>query len=348
MAQKSADTQGQSYPSVFAKLPAEKQLAVYRTMSRIRQFETNAEQQFLNGNIPGFLHLYIGEEATAAGVMANLNTDDFITSTHRGHGHTVAKGADVKRMMAELYGKATGLCKGKGGSMHIADFTIGMLGANGIVGGGFNIALGAAMSSWIKKSKQVAVSFFGDGASNRGTFHEAVNWAALFKLPVVFVNENNHYASTTPIDYGVSVPHVAARSCAYGIPGIQVDGNDAEAVYDAAHYLIERARSGEGPALLECETYRVKGHYVGDPEKYRTKDEVREWQEKHDPLRKFRDAFCTSTDLVAQADAIDAEEKALIEEAITFAEESPFPAAEDAMDDLFSFSPAEIPPEVGK
>ncbi len=331
-------------PKAFASLSKKDKMDLFRTMFRIRTFETNVEKLFLAGQIPGFVHLYIGEEAVGTGVIANLRKDDYITSTHRGHGHVLAKGADASRAMAELFGKKTGYCKGKGGSMHIADFSVGMLGANGIVGGGYNIAAGAAMSIQIRKTDQVAVCFFGDGASNRGTFHEAMNWSAVFKLPVIFVNENNQYASTTPSKYGVSVANVSDRAAAYGIPGIGCDGNNVTEVYEAAKWCIERARAGEGPSLLEAKTYRIKGHFVGDPEKYRQKAEVKEWIEKHDPIKQYRELLLKekiSTDKAFSE--IEKEEEKNIADAIEFAEKSDYPDPEDAMDDLFSFSPSELP-----
>ncbi len=333
-----------SFPDAFSTLSPERKLALLETMVRIRTFETRVEELFLNKKIPGFVHLYIGEEAIATGVMANLRKDDWITSTHRGHGHAIAKGAKTDKMMAELFGKKTGYCKGKGGSMHIADFSVGMLGANGVVGGGFNIAVGAALSAQIKKTDQVAVCFFGDGASNRGTFHEAINLAAIWKLPVLFVNENNQYASTTPVNYGLSAQHVADRAKGYGIEGYTVDGNNIAETYNAAAYLIQRAREGKGPALLECLTYRVKGHYVGDPERYRTREEVQKMVNERDPIHAYKswllDAGITNQAGIAKFyDLAEQELRAAIE----FAESSPLPEPEDALNDLFSFSPNEFP-----
>jgi pyruvate dehydrogenase E1 component alpha subunit len=276
--------------------------------------------------------------------MANLNKDDYITSTHRGHGHAIAKGAEMKLMMAELLGKKAGYCKGKGGSMHIADFSIGMLGANGVVGGGFNIAVGAALSSQIRKTKQVAVCFFGDGASNRGTFHEAMNMASIWKLPVLFVNENNQYASTTSSSYSVSVKRISDRAAAYEMPGLSVDGNDVTQVYNAGKLLVERAKKGDGPALLECRTYRVKGHFVGDPEKYRTKEEVKEMFSKTEPIKRYVDRLVDEKVIGRDIydDIIVRAEKEL-EEAVAFGENAPFPKPEEALEDLFSFSPDNFP-----
>jgi len=335
------------FPDKFTTLSSEKKTKLLETMIRIRTFETKVEELFLNKKIPGFVHLYIGEEAIAVGVMANLRVDDWITSTHRGHGHAISKGAETKKMMAELFGRKTGYCKGKGGSMHIADFAIGMLGANGVVGGGFNIAVGAALSAQIKKTDQVAVCFFGDGASNRGTFHEAMNLAAIWKLPVIFVNENNQYASTTPVSYALSAQHVSDRAKGYGIEGYTIDGNNISEVYNAASYLIERARAGKGPALLECLTYRVKGHYVGDPERYRTREEVQKMVNERDPIQAYKNILL-ETGVINQAGIAKLYDQANeeIQSAVEFAEASPLPEPEEAYNDLFSFSPKEFPEAV--
>jgi len=332
------------FPNLFAKLSPPEKIGLLRTMVRIRTFESRVEVLFMNKKIPGFVHLYIGEEAIAAGVMANLRKDDWITSTHRGHGHAIAKGASPDRMMAELFGRRNGYCKGKGGSMHIADFSVGMLGANGVVGGGYNIAVGAGMSAMIKKTDQVAVCFFGDGASNRGTFHEALNLASIWKLPVLFVNENNQYASTTPTNYHLSVPHIAERAKGYGIEGYTVDGNNVIEVYNAAARLIDQARKGRGPAILECLTYRVKGHFVGDPEKYRAREEVQKQQKENDPITRYSD-FLSSDKLIDASgiETLHAEAEREIDSAVQFAEDSPFPDPQDALNDLFSFSPNEFP-----
>ena len=309
----------------------------YRTMLTIRSFEKKVEEKFLAGEIPGFVHLYIGEEAIATGVMANLTKEDHIQSTHRGHGHTIAKGADLKRMMAEIFGKREGCCKGKGGSMHIADFSVGMLGANGVVGGGFNLATGAALASKMQGKDTVAVVFFGDGASNRGTFHEAANMAAVWKLPVVFVCENNQYASTTPYRTTTSVEDIAVRAAGYGMPGVIVDGNDVFAVYEESQKLIERARRGEGPSLLECKTYRVKGHFVGDPERYRTKDEVQKVCESNDPIDRFE---CTVLDgklfSREELDAIKASAGKEVEEALELARNAEEPEVSELFADVYA------------
>ncbi|PKL06886.1 MAG: pyruvate dehydrogenase (acetyl-transferring) E1 component subunit alpha [Spirochaetae bacterium HGW-Spirochaetae-9] len=336
--------QKREFPNKFADLSKDQMIGLLSTMIRIRTFESRVEELFLNRKIPGFVHLYIGEEAIASGVMANLTQKDWITSTHRGHGHAIAKGAQINRMMAELFGKTTGYCKGKGGSMHIADFSVGMLGANGVVGGGFNIAVGAGMSSMIKKTDQVAVCFFGDGASNRGTFHEALNMAAVWKLPVLFVNENNQWASTTPTAYATSAHRVADRAKGYGIEGYTVDGNNVIEVYNAAAALVEAARKGKGPALLECLTYRIKGHFVGDPEKYRTKEEVQKHFTEDDPIKRFA-SYLQGKGIIDEAgvEAIKTDAAREVAEGEKYADDSPLPEKEDAYNDLFSFSPREFP-----
>lgn len=316
--------------------PKEQLLNFYRTMYTIRRFEENVNNLFLAGEIPGFVHLYIGEEAIATGMMANLSPKDYITSTHRGHGHTIAKGADLNRMMAEIFGKSTGYCKGKGGSMHIADFSIGMLGANGVVGGGYNLAVGAGLAAKLSGTDQVSVCFFGDGASNRGTFHEGMNMAAAWKLPVVFVCENNQWASTTPYRTTTSVENISDRAIGYGIPGVVVDGNDVFAVYEAAQAAVERARDGGGPTLLEAKTYRIKGHFVGDPEMYRTKEEVQEQFDSNDPLKNFKQAVLTTSSLTEKdLEEIEAKVEAAIEAAIDFARQSPYPQPTELFEDLY-------------
>lgn len=307
---------------------------LYETMSMIRKFEECVKHDFLAGEIPGFAHSYIGEEAIATGICAALRKDDVIASTHRGHGHCVAKGADVNRMMAEIFGKKTGLCQGRGGSMHIADFGIGMLGANGVVGGGYNLATGAALAfKNVLKTDQVAVVFFGDGASNRGTFHEAMNVASAWKLPVIFVNEMNCWASTTPYRTTCNVENISDRAAGYHVPGVVVDGQDPFAVYEAAKTAVERARAGEGPTFLECKTYRIEGHFIGDPELYRKKEETMQIFHDTDPLKKFREKMAAMGDLVtaAECDAIDAKCDAKIVEAKKFAMESEYPDESEYM-----------------
>jgi len=317
-------------------LEKEKLIEMYRTMVRIRTFEERVSKEFAAGNIPGFVHLYIGEEATATGACANLRPEDYITSTHRGHGHLIAKGGKTDQMMAELYGKKTGYCKGKGGSMHIADADIGILGANGIVGGGIPIAGGAAMSAQMRGTDQVAICFLGDGASNRGTFHEGVNLAACWNLPIVYVIENNLYAEKTRISDTCKLPNVADRASAYGIPDVTVDGNDVIAVYEAVGEAVARARKGEGPTLIECKTYRWHGHFEGDSQTYKPKEEIEEWLKK-DPIPAFRKRLIEMAVLTEEdADKIDQEINEQIEKAVKFAEESPFPAPEEALEDVFA------------
>jgi pyruvate dehydrogenase E1 component alpha subunit len=308
----------------------------YETMVKIRKFEYTVEEKFLSGEIPGFVHLYIGEEAVATGVMANLTRKDYIESTHRGHGHTIAKGTALNPMMAEIYGKKTGCCKGKGGSMHIADFSVGMLGANGIVGGGYTLAAGSALAQKMQGLKDISVVFFGDGASNRGTFHEAANMASVWKLPLLFVCEMNEYASTTPYRTATSVSDIAKRAYGYSMPAVIVNGNDIFSVYEGAKHLIEYIRAGNGPAFIECKTYRVKGHFVGDPEMYRTKEEVQKNIDERDPI-KFFEKKVIEAGVLAQndLDTIHGKVDAMIAEALKFAQESPEPDVSELLADLY-------------
>jgi len=310
-------------------------LNLYKTMVKIRNFELMAEKLFLEGELLGFIHLYIGEEAIATGVMANLRKDDFITSTHRGHGHMIAKGADVNRMMAELYGRTTGYCKGKGGSMHIADFSIGVLGANGVVGGGLPIAVGAGLGIKMKKADQVVVAFFGDGASNTGAFHESLNFASIYRLPLIFIVENNHYASTASTKETTAIENISDRAVSYGIPGVTIDGNDIIVVYEIAKEMIKRAREGGGPSLIEAKTYRIKGHFVGDPELYRDKKKVEEFWLK-EPIKKFEKKLFELKMLnEVEKKKIWENNQKEIKEAAKFAKESPIPSNKEALTDLF-------------
>lgn len=322
-------------PAALAVLPRELLERLHLTMVRIRLFEQKALELFLSGELPGFLHSCLGQEAVPAGVCAALREDDYITSTHRGHGHVLAKGLAMDRMMAELYGKTTGYCKGKGGSMHIADFSRGVLGANGIVAAGLPIATGAALSAQMRRSGQVVAAFFGDGATSQGAFHEAVNLAAVWNLPVVYVCENNSYAVSTPVQRQMRVSSVSERAAAYGIPGVTVDGNDVVAVYQAASALIERARRGEGPSLLECRTYRWLGHYVGDPATYRPAEEVAWWKAR-DPLllfeQRLREEGLFSEEQLQQSYE---QARAELEAAVAFARSSPDPRPEDALEDVW-------------
>ncbi len=319
-------------------LTEQQMIDMYRTMVRIRRFEEKIEELVLVAKISGFVHLSIGQEAVAAGVCAALGPTDSITSTHRGHGHVIAKGADVRGMMAELFAKRTGTCKGKGGSMHIADLDLGILGANGIVGGGPPIAVGAALASWYRESRQVCACFFGDGASNQGTTHEAMNLASVWRLPVVFVAENNTFGEFTRQSEHQRIESIADRAAGYDMPGVVVDGNDAVAVFEAASEAVARAREGKGPTLLECKTYRIKGHFVGDGESYRTQDEVRLWTDpERDPIarfeRKLKDLKILSAD---KAGEIQRAVQAEIEEAVRFAEESPEPELAELLEDVYA------------
>lgn len=309
---------------------------MYQTMMRIRKFELNAQNDFANGKIVGFLHLYLGEEAIATGVCENLREDDFITSTHRGHGHIIAKGGDMKYMMAELYGKSDGYCKGKGGSMHIADRDLGILGANGIVGAGQDIAVGAGLSCKYRGTDQVCVCFFGDGSTNQGTFHEALNMASIWKLPVIFVCENNHFGISMSQSRHQAIKDIADRAAAYGIPGVAVDGNDVMAVYEAANEAVARARKGQGPTLIECKTWRWRGHFEGDPSVYKDPKEQEEWLEK-EPAKRYR-KFLSENNVMTEAemDQMDQNIDDEIEAAKAFADASPYPAPEDVAKDVYT------------
>ena len=309
-------------------LSRDKLLWIYQAMMRIRRFEEAAEEAFRNARMRGALHFYIGEEATATGICAELRTDDYITSTHRGHGHCIAKGGRLSKMMAELYGRATGYCGGKGGSMHIADLDLGILGANGIVGAGIPIAAGAALGAKLRGEDRVTVCFFGDGAGPTGAFHEGVNFAAVQSLPVIFVCENNNYGMATTSDKANAGPSIAGRGVAYGIPGVEVDGNDVFAVNAVAREAIDRARSGKGPTLIEAETYRFKGHTVHDMAPYRAKQELEAWL-KRDPIERFKRVVESQNLLTAEDfDRIDEDVVREVEMAIEFAEASPFPPLE--------------------
>jgi pyruvate dehydrogenase E1 component alpha subunit len=318
-------------------LSPDTQREMLRQMLTIRRFEERASADYLAGRIYGVVHCYIGEEAVAVGVCTALEPTDRIISTHRGHGHCIAKGADLDRMMAELYGRQTGYCKGKGGSMHIADFGIGMLGANGIVAGGIAIVTGAGLAAQMEGKGGVAVSFFGDGASNAGPFHECLNIAATWKLPMLYVCENNMYAAQTSAAATHALGDVAARAAGYGIPGVVVDGNDVIDVYQAANRAVERARAGQGPTLIECKTYRWRAHTErkGQPDS-REKDEIEAWKGK-DPIGRLERRMRDQGDLDEPGfAALDREVMGRIERAVAFAEASPFPTPEQATEDVFA------------
>jgi acetoin:2,6-dichlorophenolindophenol oxidoreductase subunit alpha len=311
-------------------------LKMYRDMWKIRMFEEKVRVLDMEGKLPGFFHLYVGEEAVAVGACSAINNDDYITSTHRGHGHLIAKGGELKRAMAELYAKETGYCKARGGSMHIAAPELGMLGANGIVGAGIPIATGAALSAKYQKNGKVAVCFFGDGASNQGTFHEALNIAASFNLPVIYVCENNLYGVGTRQTDVRKLVDIAERAKAYDMPGIIVDGNDVEDVYDIVREAADRGRKGEGPTLIECKTYRHYTHFTGEPDTYRPKEEVRDWKAK-DPIKRYH-AKLISEGIMDETGlkAIEKEIEKEIDMAVEFAEKSPKPRPESALDDIYA------------
>lgn len=314
----------------------EEALDVYQQLRTIRSFEEKLDALVKAGRLPGFLHLYVGQEAVAVGVCAHLNEKDVVSSTHRGHGHCIAKGVELKGMMAELFGRSTGLCKGKGGSMHIADVDRGMLGANGIVAAGIPLTVGAALTASVKETGGVAVSFFGDGATNHGQFHEALNLAGAWRLPAVFVLENNGYGEATPIEFATAATDLSVRASSYGMKSIVADGMDFFDVFEKAGEAVDHARRGDGPVLLECKTYRFYGHFVGDPIGYRTPEEEEEWRTQRDPL----DAFIKKAlelDLVKEdaLERIDAQVNAEIEEAVEAAEAAPFPEPDDVLTDVY-------------
>ena len=307
-------------------LPHETLVDLYERMSLIREFEERLKWLVETGVPVGAVHFYVGQEAVASGVCTALRTSDWIASTHRGHGHCIAKGVDVRPMMAELYGKATGTNRGKGGSMHITDIRVGVLGVNPIVGMGVTHAVGAGLSAKVRGADEVAVAFFGEGAASIGAVHEALNLAAIWKLPVVFVCENNGYAQATPAEYAIAVENIADRAAGYTMPGVVVDGQDVVAVYRAALAAVEHARGGEGPTLLECKTHRYYGHHQGDdPLRYRTADEE-QYARERDPLLIFRECgFLTASEL----DEIDARSRTVLDDAVGFAESSPLPELGD-------------------
>jgi pyruvate dehydrogenase E1 component alpha subunit len=320
---------GRNLPDLYARLSPDALREALRKMRLVRAFEEAAEAQYMRGRIHGTMHLSIGQEASAVGACLPLTDADYITSTHRGHGHCIAKGADVGRMFAEFFGREDGYCRGRGGSMHIADVSKGNLGANGIVGGGIPIAVGAALTIRRQGRRDVAMCFFGDGANNEGAFHEALNIATVWKLPVVFVCENNQYGMSTSTERSTAVARIADRAAAYAMPGVTVDGNDLRAVAAASFEAVERARAGEGPTLIECLTYRWRGHSRSDRNRYRTKDEIEAWRAK-DPIARF-EAELLDLGLVTRAGAaaIEADVAREIDAALAFAEASPAPRVED-------------------
>ena len=318
-------------------LSNEELLNLYEKMLLIRRFEERVSDLFAKGKLPGFVHLYIGQEAVAVGACDALRIDDYITSTHRGHGHTIAKGGNIQKMMAELFGKETGYCRGKGGSMHITDMSIGMLGANGIVAGGPPIAVGAAYgAAKIRNTDQVALSFFGDGATNEGPFSEACNMASAWKLPVIFVCENNMFGVSTNLRRVSPTVDVASRAAAFAMPAVTVDGNDVLAVREVTLEAISRARNGEGPSFIECKTWRHHGHFEGENPTYRDSSEHIEWMKK-DPIQKYSKTLIDSnTASNEEINQIELKVKSLIEDSVQFAINSPFPKPEEALEDVFA------------
>jgi TPP-dependent pyruvate/acetoin dehydrogenase alpha subunit len=311
-------------------------LQAYRTMKTIRDFEERLHAEFAKGDIPGFVHLYAGEEAAGTGIMMHLNEKDRIASTHRGHGHCISKGVDPKGMMAEIYGKASGSCRGKGGSMHIADLSKGMMGANGILGAGAPLVCGAALAAKFRGDGGVAISFVGDGASNQGTFLESLNLAAVWNLPAIFVVENNGYAESTSRDYAVAVDSFVDRAAGFGLPGVTVDGLDFFAVYEAAGEIIKRAREGGGPALLECKMIRMYGHFEGDQQTYRAKGELDDIRANKDCIKMFSERVVEAGVIPrSELDAIDREVGRQIDEAVAFAKAAPLPTAADLTTDVY-------------
>ena len=322
---------GNPFPLSKAEL-----LKAYRTMRTIREFEERLHVDFGRGDIPGFVHLYAGEEAAAAGIMIHLGDGDRIASTHRGHGHCIAKGVDVGEMMLEIYGRKGGACNGKGGSMHIADLSKGMMGANGILGAGAPLVCGAALAARFRGKGEVAISFVGDGASNQGTFLESLNLAAVWNLPAIFVVENNGYAESTSRDYGVAVDSYVDRAAGFGLPGITVDGTDFFAVYEAAGEIIRRAREGGGPSLLECKMVRFHGHFEGDAQTYRGPGELDDIRANHDCLKKFAAQVSAAGVISAEEMApIDREVLAVVEDAVARAKAAPLPTVADLTTDVY-------------
>lgn len=312
-------------------------LNLYKKMWLTRYFDEKVDQFFAKGMIHGTTHLYVGEEATAVGACSTLELKDKITSTHRGHGHCIAKGADVKYMMAELFGRIDGYCHGKGGSMHIADLDLGILGANGIVGGGIPLATGAALTSKMKNEGYVVICFFGDGASNEGSFHESLNLASIWDLPVVFICENNQYGMSGAVDKMTNIQNIAERAAAYGIPGEVMDGNDVFDVMEKTEKAVQRARLGNGPTLLEAKTYRWKGHSKSDAKKYRAREEEMDWRNNNDPMKRFKERVVSEGKLTEhQLDDVQEQARVEIEEAVKFAENSPMPSLDSVTEDVYA------------
>ncbi len=333
---KNKEIDGYKIEDSFKKLDDGKKIEMLKKMYQIRYFENQTEQFIIRGMIHGTCHLYAGQEATAVGSIYAIREDDYITSTHRGHGHCIAKGADLNRMMAELLGKKTGYCKGKGGSMHIADLETGNLGANGIVGGGIGIATGAALTCKMKYgNKKIIICFFGDGAANQGIFHESVNMASIWGLPAIYLCENNIYGMSTPISDAFNIEKISDRKSAYGIDGLTIDGNDLAQVYNTVTHFAQNCRKGKGPVLIESRTYRWKGHSKSDAQVYRSKEEVKSWMEK-DPIKRYAKKLIEEK-VVGEKEVgkIEEEVRQEIEEAIVFAKESSFPDPSEVEEDVY-------------
>ena len=319
------------------KIESDKLWLMYRKMTEIRLFEEHVWDVYTRGLMPGLAHLYIGEEGVAVGTCAALEKDDYITSTHRGHGHCIAKGGKLDRMMAEIMGKEDGYCRGKGGSMHIADMSVGILGANGIVGGGFGIATGAALSAKMRGSEQVAICFFGDGAANQGIMLETINMAVIWDLPAIYLCENNQYGEHTPYRSVTGIESIVERAAGLGLEGVQIEGSDVLEVHEAVATAVEKARKGGGPTLIEALTYRYRGHHVGDGGAYRTNEEVKWWMENKDPIKLLGDYMCQQG--VTEQDQLDALTEQInqeVLEAIEFGRNSPLPPPEQAYEDLYA------------
>jgi len=311
-------------------------IEMLRKMYQIRHFENETEQFIIREMIHGTCHLYTGEEATAVGAICAINDDDYITSTHRGHGHCIAKGADLNIMMAELLGKRTGYCKGKGGSMHIADVGSGNLGANGVVGGGIGIATGAALTCKMKRNGKIVVCFFGDGAANQGIFHSSINMASIWDLPIIYLCENNVYGMSTSVKEAFNIEKISDRKCAYGIEGLTIDGNNLVEVFNAVSHFTSECRAGRGPVLIESLTYRWSGHSKSDAQVYRTREEIRQWVEK-DPIKRYKKILINQKILTEKEDRdLEKEVISQIEEAAKFARESPFPEPSEVEDDVYA------------
>lgn len=311
-------------------------LDMYRLMIRIRTFEQAAYELYTGGRLPGFLHLSVGQEAVSVGACTALNKEDYVASTHRGHGDTIAKGVSVHDAMAELFGRTTGICSAKGGSMHIADFSQNILGANGIIAAGVPITVGAALSAKLRKSGQVALCFFGDGATGSGPLHEGMNMSMLWQLPMIFVRQNNRYAESTPLAEHTGIKDIVNWASGYGMPAHRLDGNDVVLVHETVKKAVERARNGEGPTFIECETYRWYGHNIGDPGTWRPKDEIESWKSR-DPIARLVERIMDDK-IASQSDlnAIESEEERDLERAIQLAEAAPIPAPEMALEHLYS------------